>query len=98
MEHEYFPHAGLERETVSLANVLKCRQIVAGKRTNDLPTGKVLTQAVAHCTTAHLRIPHGTKLIVAMGGLAAKVTGCPGGGSAWRGVTYPFTYPAMENL
>jgi len=89
MEHEYFPHAGLERGAVSLANVLKCRQVVAGKRTNDLPTGKLLAQAVAHCTTAHLRIPPRTKLIVAMGGLAAKVTGCPGGISAWRGFTYP---------
>ena len=88
MVQDFFPLAGLERGSVSLANVLKCRQIVAGKRTNDLPTGKTLGLAVAHCTAAHLRIPASTQLIVAMGALAAEWTGCPGSVHLWRGFTY----------
>ena len=88
MAQDFFPLAGLERGKVSLANVLKCRQIVAGKRTNDLPTGKRLAQAVSHCTAAHLRIPPGTQLIVAMGALAAEWTGCPGSVHLWRGFCY----------
>ena len=88
MVQDFFPLAGLERGKVSLANVLKCRQIVAGKRTNDLPTGKILAQAVGHCTRAHLRIPAGTQLIVAMGALATEWTGCPGSVHLWRGFCY----------
>ena len=88
MAQDFFPLAGLERGSISLANVLKCRQIVAGKRTNDLPTGKTLGLAVAHCTAAHLRIPASTQLIVAMGALAAEWTGCPGSVHLWRGFTY----------
>lgn len=93
MEQDYFPVAGLERGKVSLANVLKCRQIVGGKRTNDLPTGKILARAVEHCTAAHLRIPEHTKLIVAMGALSAKFLGCPGSVSAWRGFTFQRRMP-----
>ena len=88
MVQDFFPLAGLERGKVSLANVLKCRQIVAGKRTNDLPTGKTLGLAVAHCTAAHLSIPSRTQLIVAMGALAAEWTGCPGSVHLWRGFCY----------
>ena len=89
MEHDFFPLAGLARGKVSLANVLKCRQIIGGKRTNDLPTGKTLGHAVAHCTAAHLRIPPRTQLIVAMGALAAEWTGCPGSVHLWRGFCFP---------
>src|SRR5438132_352171 len=39
---EYLPLAGLTRAEVSLANVLKCRAIVNGKRTNDLPPRSAL--------------------------------------------------------
>ena len=86
MEHEYFPLAGLERGVnVSLANVLKCRQIKNGKRTNDMPTGKVLAGAVAHCTKAYLRIPLAVELIVAMGAHSAAYLGCPGSITDWRG-------------
>lgn len=89
MERNYFPQAGLRRgENVSLANVLKCRLIVNGKRTNDLPKGKVLTAAVEHCTRNHLRLPPATKLVVAMGALSAAYTGCPGTVHDWRGFTY----------
>ena len=92
MEKEYFPLANLTREGTSLANVLKCRQMVGGRRTNALPTGEKLQNAVAHCTRAHLRIPPGTRLIVAMGALAAEWTGCPGTVSAWRGFSYPLMH------
>ena len=89
MERNYFPQAGLRRgENVSLANVLKCRLIVNGKRTNDLPKGKVLAAAVQHCTSNHLKIPPSTKLVVAMGALSAQYTGCPGSVHDWRGFTY----------
>lgn len=89
MEREFFPLAGLTREGTSLANVLKCRQVVAGRRTNDLPKGRILRDAAAHCTAAYLHIPATTRLVVAMGALAASWTGCPGSVSAWRGFAYP---------
>jgi uracil-DNA glycosylase len=88
MAKNYLPLAGLVRgENVSFANVLKCRQIVGGKRTNDLPKGKVLAQAVAHCTRAHLRVPAGVELVVAMGAVSVSYMGFPGTVSAWRGFT-----------
>lgn len=70
MVHEYFPIAGLVRgENVSIGNTLRCRW----QQSNNLPTGKTLSSAVAHCTQAHLRIPESTKLVVAQGSLAAKL-------------------------
>jgi uracil-DNA glycosylase len=91
MTTEYLPLTGLSREAVSTANVLKCRLIVNGKRTNDLPTGRTLTDAVDHCTRAHLKIPPTIRFVVAMGALATKFTGCPGSVSSWRGFTYEWT-------
>lgn len=86
MEHEYFPLAGLERGVnVSLANVLKCRWIKNGRRTNDMPSGATLKGAVAHCTKAYLRIPPETRLVVAMGAHAANYLGCEGSITDWRG-------------
>lgn len=86
MEHEYFPLAGLERGVnVSLANVLKCRWIKNGRRTNDMPSGATLKGAVKHCTEAYLRIPPETKLVVAMGVHAATYLGCTGSITDWRG-------------
>ena len=74
-EH-FFSMARLERgKNVHIANLLKCRWTVDGKKTDVLPTGKVLEQAIEHCTTNHLRIPEGTNLIVAEGGHAASWCG-----------------------
>ena len=71
-EH-FFPLAGLDRgQNVHIANVLKCRWAKDGHKTDELPPLDVLTEAVDHCTKAHLRIPEGTKLIIAEGGLAAS--------------------------
>ena len=88
MEKDYFPLAGLERGKVSLANVLRCRWIHNGRRTNNLPTGKVLEQAMAHCSV-HDNIPSSTRLIIAMGALSWKKFGGPGTVSSWRGFLKP---------
>jgi len=88
MEREFLPLAQRERGAIALANVLKCRQVVNGRRVNDLPTGKRLAQAVAQCMGAHLQIPESVQVIVAMGALAVEAMGCPGKVSAWRGFTW----------
>jgi uracil-DNA glycosylase len=86
MEREFFPLAQLERGVnVSLANILKCR--LAGS--NDMPTGRVLEQAVKHCTDAYLRIPESVELVVAMGHYAAQFRGCVGSVTKWRGYLVP---------
>lgn len=82
----YLPIAGLTRgKDVSLANVLKCRWVKGGRRTNDLPPDKILADATAHCTRVHLHIPASVRLVVAMGALAWKIVGSGGSVSEWRG-------------
>jgi uracil-DNA glycosylase len=82
----YLPIAGLTRgKNVSLANVLKCRAIKNGRRTNDLPSDHDLQAAVLQCTSAHLRIPTGVRLVVAMGALAWRAMGGLGSITDWRG-------------
>ena len=88
----FFPLARLERgNNVSIANVLKCRWVENGKKTDKLPPQDILTQAIDHCTTNHLRIPPATKLVIAEGALAASW--CAGRNLKvwqWRGqVIYP---------
>lgn len=86
MERTYFPVAGLVRgENVSIGNALRCRW----QGGNTLPSGKVLDAAIAHCTQAHLRVPGGTRLIVAQGAVAWKALGGPGKISDWRGFLKP---------
>lgn len=66
------PPAGLMRgENVSIANVLKCRW----RGGNALPPEPVLTQAIAHCTRAHLKVPSEVQVVVACGEVAQRVTG-----------------------
>ena len=89
MERDFFPLAGLQRSQVSLHNVLKCRWAPGGRRTNDMPSGKLLEQAVAHCTQAHMKIPGSVRLLVTMGAHAARWAGCPGSITEWRGFTFP---------
>lgn len=89
---KYLPEAGLTRDQVSLSNVLKCRLITNGKRTNDMPTGKVYTQAVEHCMRAHFRVGASTRLLVAMGQHAWRALGGPGAISEWRGYLAPVKY------
>lgn len=85
LETTYLPLAKLQRTDVSLCNVLRCRWLRDGKRTNDLPPEKILRPAVEHCTREHLRIPPATRLVVAMGALAWRALGGSGSVSAWRG-------------
>jgi uracil-DNA glycosylase family 4 len=66
VDTKWLPKAGLTRDDVSLMNVLKCRLIVNGKRSNHMPTGKLLKEAVKHCSQ-YFKVPANTKLIVAMG-------------------------------
>jgi uracil-DNA glycosylase family 4 len=87
LEHHYLPRAGLQREQVSTANVLKCRY----QHTNALPPAPVLHTATAHCTAQHLRIPASTTVIVAHGqeawDYATGTTGLPI--TRWRGYALP---------
>ena len=69
----FLPLAQLERgKNVHVANLLKCRWTAGGHKTNDLPKGKILQEAVAHCTQAHLDIPIGTKTVIVQGKHAAS--------------------------
>lgn len=71
-EH-FFPLAHLERgKNVSIANVLKCRWMEHGKKTDKLPPVDILREAVSHCTVHHLKIPKETTLVVAEGAIAAS--------------------------
>lgn len=98
MERVYFPLAQLERgRNVSLANVLKCR-VQDPRRTNDLPSGPTLTAALSHCTRAHLHLPVGVRLVVAMGALAWRALAGPGSITDWRGFLHPNPTLALKGL
>lgn len=99
LESKYLPLAGLTRDDVSLANVIRCRP--HGK--NDLPLVTHLTyrQAVAHCQHHYFRPPESTTLIVAAGDYALHaMTGEDGTESpghkisrsveGWRGWLLPY--------
>ena len=106
MDKTFIPLAGLDREKVGVANVLRCRLIKDGKRTNNMPTGATYREATAHCTSAHLRIPPSVRLIIAQGAHAWRLLGGPfpkktatnykddeaGGMSGWRGHLMPKRY------
>jgi len=88
MERVYFPLAGLRRgENVSIGNTLRCRW----RSTNNMPDGDTLRDSVEHCSRAHLKIPDGTKLIVAQGAHAWRVCGGPQPLHEWRGYLNPGT-------
>src|SRR5262249_6864545 len=90
MVREWLPRAGLIRgENVSIANTLRCRWQGPQGRTNNLPNGKVLNEAIRHCTESYFRVPAGTKLIVAQGAVAWKAMGGPGSITDWRGFLKP---------
>lgn len=91
----YLPLAGLQRSTVSVGNVLKCRY----NHTNNLPEGPILDTAVQHCTQHHLRIPDKATLVILQGALAYKYatlnqkayngSGKPATITSWRGYFLP---------
>lgn len=72
MERTYLPLAGLTRSDISIGNALRCRW----NNSNKLPDiqSKLARAAVEHCTRAHLRMPGGTRLVVAQGGYALLAT------------------------
>jgi hypothetical protein len=71
----WLPKAGLHPDNVSYLNILKCRWIVHGKRTNHLPKDKSYYQAVRHCMDAHFRVPASVTLLVACGQHAFSALG-----------------------
>ena len=92
MDQKYLRDAGLARDSISVGNAIRCRW----KGTNDLPPihQTLSRDALAHCARAHLRIPDGTRLIVAQGDYAAvQLTGgtvSDGDKSTgWRGYLRP---------
>lgn len=90
VEHTFLPRTGLTRDQVSMMNVLKCRLLVNGRRTNDLPSGKTLDEAVNHCMTNHFVLPSHVRLVVAMGALAVRaLSGKAYPVSEWRGFILP---------
>ena len=91
MMARYFPAAGLIRgENVSISNTLRCRW----NKSNNLPTGRTLINAVDHCTRAHLHIAPSIRLVVAQGALAAKMLSKDPNLSIekWRGFLLPNEY------
>ena len=82
MERVYFPLAGLRRgENVSIGNTIRCRI----GNTNNMPDGDTWERAVDHCSKEYLRIPSGTRLIVAQGAHAWRALGGPRPLHEWRG-------------
>lgn len=84
---KYLRDAGLTRDDVSIGNAIRCRW----KGSNELPEIRsvVARDALRHCATAHLRVPEGTRLLVAQGDYAAtQLTEGPVG--EWRGYLRPF--------
>lgn len=100
----FWPLAGLQRGTLSLGNVLRCRVgdhcTERGKsvKCNHLPRGKILEQAVEHCTRAYFQTPASTRLFVAGGALAWKLLGGPGTITDWRGFLSPKGFEGREVL
>ena len=93
MEAIYLRKANLSREQVSLGNIIRCRY----GRSNELPpyTEKKVKEAIAHCTSAHLKIPPSTRVIVSQGDYAAiGLTGEPVG--EWRGYLRPLGGEQVE--
>ena len=86
----FLPIAGLDTADVGVANVLRCRkQLPSGERTNTMPDDNETDAAVAHCATAHWRLPESVKVIVAQGAHAWRFVGGPQPLDLWRGHTLP---------
>ena len=81
LDATYLPIAGLQRGyNVNVRNVLKCRWTLPnGKRTDNLPTGVTLEQAVEHCGRHYLSdLPDSVDhLVIAMGDLSWSALGGP---------------------
>lgn len=90
LNDKFLPAAGLTRgQDVSVRNVLRCRwrHPGTGKKTNNLPSGKVLEQAIKHCRTYDAAT--GATVSIAAGALAWRMFGGPGTITDWRGFPHP---------
>lgn len=89
LNEKFLPKAGLTRgEDVNVRNVLRCRwQLPSGEKTNKLPSGKTLVQAVKHCRVHDQ--PTGAEVSVAAGALAWRMFDGPGSITDWRGFPHP---------
>lgn len=90
LNEKFLPASGLTRgQDVSVRNVLRCRwrHPGTGKKTNNLPSGKVLEKAIQHCRVHDA--PTGATVSVAAGSLAWRMQGGPGSITEWRGFPHP---------
>ena len=86
------PAAGLTRGVdVSVRNVLRCRY----NGGNKLPTGQILTKAIAHCRVHDIQTT--ARVSVACGALAWRMWGGPGSITDWRGFPHP-SKPVLATL
>lgn len=77
MRQEFWKYTKLDYNTVSLANVIKCRphnsndlpNIGSNKAANGIST-KMLKEAISYCTQRYLKIPESVQHIMAMGELS----------------------------
>lgn len=84
LNRTFLPLAGLTREEVSVSNTIRCRW----RGSNELPSGKVLKEAIKHCSQ-YDRVPASVKVTVAMGGVAWIASGGVGSITDWRGSLHP---------
>lgn len=68
LDHKFLPLAGLTRDDVECANVVRCRL----GNSNDLPplTTTMAREVVMHCQRAYWREPHESQTMVALGAYA----------------------------
>ena len=100
MDTVYLPLAHLRREEVSVGNAVRCRQVLpGGRRTNEMPQGKLLQQVTEHCMREHFKLPqcwtapglcqHARHLLVTQGSVALKAVDTTKSVTEWRGFLLP---------
>jgi len=99
-ESKFMPLAGVTRADCSVGNAIRCRWMDS----NELPpldSSAFVKEAVEHCTRAHLRVPEGTRVILATG--AYSLYALTGHGalkndriSDWRGWMLPRAVPGVR--
>lgn len=92
LDHTFLPLAGLSREDISVSNAIRCRW----KGGNELPSGKVLKEAIKHCSQYNV-VPASVKVTVAMGGVAWMSLDGPPSITDWRGSLHP-TKPVYATI
>lgn len=90
LENDYLPLAGSDPREIAKDNVLRCRWRKPGthKNTNELPTGRILDQAI-QCCAQYDYIPDTVELVVVMGVLALRKVSPKLTQHEWRGFLIP---------